>query len=266
MFHVTKKRSLAAKKIKEDSIPAEVVPGVFLGSVGAAHDRGALDSIGITHVMTVAGGFPPKFPDAYEYLVIDVADVASEDLDAHFEKCLRFIARALLDGGRVLVHCFAGRSRSSTVVAAYVMVTEGLSLAETMKLIKDARPCAAPNAGFERQLRSFERRLSDARAEGRLLGRKQLDAANVGMNQLAAVAADAAAGLTSDASDADEEEEEEEEEGGAKEEARRDETNETNEARGRERGGGLKERTKRTGGSAGRLPPGAGAPTRAKGS
>ena len=238
---------------------------MFLGSVGAAHDRGALDSFGITHVMTVAGGFPPKFPDAYEYLVIDVADVASEDLDAHFEKCLRFIARALLDGGRVLVHCFAGRSRSSTVVAAYVMVTEGLSLAETMKLIKDARPCAAPNAGFERQLRSFERRLSDARAEGRLLGRKQLDAANVGMNQLAAVAADAAAGLTSDASDADEEEEEEEE-GGAKEEARRDETNETNEARGRERGGGLKERTKRAGGSAGRLPPGAGAPTRAKGS
>lgn len=236
---------------------------MFLGSVGAAHDRGALDSIGITHVMTVAGGFPPKFPDAYEYLVIDVADVASEDLDAHFEKCLRFIARALLDGGRVLVHCFAGRSRSSTVVAAYVMVTEGLSLAETMKLIKDARPCAAPNAGFERQLRSFERRLSDARAEGRLLGRKQLDAANVGMNQLAAVAADAAAGLTSDASDAsdaDETEKEEEEEGGAKEEARRDETA-GDEARGRERGGG-----RGAGGSAGRLPPGAGAPTRAKGS
>ena len=141
-----------------------------------------------------------------------------------------------------MVHCFAGRSRSSTVVAAYVMVTEGLSLAETMKLIKDARPCAAPNAGFERQLRSFERRLSDARAEGRLLGRKQLDAANVGMNQAAAVAADAAAGLTSDASDADEEEEEEEEEeeGGRRRKARRDETNETNEARGRERGGGLK--------------------------
>ena len=233
--------------------------------MGAAHDRGALDSIGITHVMTVAGGFPPKFPDAYEYLVIDVADVASEDLDAHFEKCLRFIARALLDGGRVLVHCFAGRSRSSTVVAAYVMVTEGLSLAETMKLIKDARPCAAPNAGFERQLRSFERRLSDARAEGRLLGRKQLDAANVGMNQLAAVAADAAAGLTSDASDADEtEKDKEEEEGGAKEEAqeeaRRDETA-GDEARGRERGGG-----RGAGGSAGRLPPGAGAPTRAKGS
>lgn len=139
---------------------------MFLGSVGAAHDRDALDACGITHVLTVAGGFPPKFPDVYEYLVIDVADVSSENLDAHFEKCLKFIARALLDGGRVLVHCFAGRSRSSTVVAAYVMATEGLSLEQTMALIKNARPCAMPNAGFAKQLAAFERRLSAARFRG----------------------------------------------------------------------------------------------------
>ena len=183
---------------------------MFLGSVGAAHDRDALESVGITHVLTVAGGFPPKFPDVYEYLVIDVADIASEDLDAHFEKCLKFIARALLDGGRVLVHCFAGRSRSSTVVAAYVMATEGLTLTDTMQLIKDARPCAQPNAGFARQLQAFEQHLSDARSKGRLLGRLQLDAANDGINRLAAVAADAAAGLESDASSMDEEDEGEE--------------------------------------------------------
>ena len=215
---------------------------MFLGSVGAAHDRGALESVGITHVLTVAGGFPPKFPDVYEYLVIDVADVASEDLDAHFEKCLKFIARALLDGGRVLVHCFAGRSRSSTVVAAYVMATEGLTLADTMKLIKDARPCAQPNAGFARQLRAFERRLSDARSEGRLLGRVQLDAA---------------AGLESDASSSDEEDEAEE---AAKTEPEEKDATGAKERGARASGGGEE------GGEPGRLHAGAGATTRAKGS
>jgi hypothetical protein len=204
------------------------VPGVFLGSVGAAHDRDALDACGITHVLTVAGGFPPKFPDVYEYLVIDVADVSSENLDAHFEKCLKFIARALLDGGRVLVHCFAGRSRSSTVVAAYVMATEGLSLEETMALIKNARPCAMPNAGFAKQLAAFERRLSAARSEGRLLGRVQLDAANDGINRLAAVAVDAAAGLESDASSEDEEREEEEGKGKVSDPCEPEEDDETN--------------------------------------
>ena len=230
---------------------------MFLGSVGAAHDRGALESVGITHVLTVAGGFPPKFPDVYEYLVIDVADVASEDLDAHFEKCLKFIARALLDGGRVLVHCFAGRSRSSTVVAAYVMATEGLTLADTMKLIKDARPCAQPNAGFARQLRAFERRLSDARSEGRLLGRVQLDAANDGINRLAAVAVDAAAGLESDACSSDEEDEAEE---AAKTEPEEKDATGAKERGARASGGGEE------GGEPGRLHAGAGATTRAKGS
>jgi hypothetical protein len=246
------KKRPAAKKIKEDSVPAEVVPGVFLGSVGAAHDRDALDACGITHVLTVAGGFPPKFPDVYEYLVIDVADVSSENLDAHFEKCLKFIARALLDGGRVLVHCFAGRSRSSTVVAAYVMATEGLSLEETMALIKNARPCAMPNAGFAKQLAAFERRLSAARSEGRLLGRVQLDAANDGINRLAAVAVDAAAGLESDASSEDEEREEEEGKGKVSDPEPPEEDDETN-AEGE-------------GGDPALLPAEAGATTDAKGS
>lgn len=70
---------------------------------------------------------------------------ARESLNRHFERCLKFIARALLDGGRVLVHCFAGKSRSATVCAAYAMVTEGTTLSETMARIQAARPIAAPN-------------------------------------------------------------------------------------------------------------------------
>ena len=79
--------------------------------------------------------------------------------------------------GSVLVHCFAGRSRSTTIVAAYAMATEGTTLKDTMARIHDARPCAAPNEGFMRQLRLFEVELGEARKEGRLLGRIQVDAA-----------------------------------------------------------------------------------------
>ena len=81
----------AAKTIKEDSVPSLVVPGVFLGSVGAAHDKSSLDANGITHILTVAGGFPPKFPESYDYLVVDVADASCENLTSHFDACLKFM-------------------------------------------------------------------------------------------------------------------------------------------------------------------------------
>ena len=107
---------------------------MYLGSIGAAHNKASLEAAGITHVLTVAGGLAPRFPDEYTYCLVDVADSPSEPLHRHFDRCLKFIARALLDGGRVLVHCFAGKSRSSTVVAAYAMATEGTTLKDTMDL------------------------------------------------------------------------------------------------------------------------------------
>lgn len=167
---------LTAKKVKSDSEPSEVVPDVFLGSIGAAHNREVLQRLNITHVLTVAGGFEPKFPSEFTYECVDVKDVPEERLCVHFDRCLKFIAKCLLDGGRVLVHCFAGKSRSATICAAYVMATEGWTLDEALKAIGDARPAAAPNHGFMTQLASFERELVKARTEGRLLGRVQLDA------------------------------------------------------------------------------------------
>lgn len=212
-----------AKKVKEDCEPAEVVPGVYLGSIGAAHNKEVLQRLNITHVLTVASGFAPKHPDDFTYCVVNVADRPEETLSRHFERALKFIARALLDGGKVLVHCFAGKSRSATICAAYVMATEGTNLEETMRRIKTARPVADPNQagvkpqfnrvsspvtrrlqrapfirasasvesnlarlvsprasgpcfkGFMRQLGDFERELLEARRQGRLLGRLQLD-------------------------------------------------------------------------------------------
>ena len=139
----------------------------------------------------VAGGLALGFPTVH-LLPRGRRRQPSEPLHRHFDRCLKFIARALLDGGRVLVHCFAGKSRSSTVVAAYAMATEGTALKDTMDLITAARPVASPNEGFMRQLRDFEVELGEARRNGRLLGRIQVNAASA-RNALAQSAVDAAA-------------------------------------------------------------------------
>jgi protein-tyrosine phosphatase len=59
------------------------------------------------------------------------------------------------------VHCFAGVSRSATIVIAYLMQELGKGMLEAMKFVKRRRPVVSPNFGFQRQLMDFESALWD---------------------------------------------------------------------------------------------------------
>ena len=61
-------------------------------------------------------------------------------------------------GGKVLVHCFAGRSRSAAMVVAYLMYRYGVRLPAALQHVKARRPKADPY-NFLHQLQEFERRL-----------------------------------------------------------------------------------------------------------
>ena len=65
-----------------------------------------------------------------------------------------FIAEGRAAGG-VLVHCYAGQSRSAALVMAYLMATEHKGLVEAWAAVRRARPCARPNSGFLQQLAAY---------------------------------------------------------------------------------------------------------------
>merc|ERR1719410_2807571 len=110
------------KKVKEDGIPSLIIDRVYLGSIGAAKNLEWLKTNGITHILCVAGGIECYFPKQFEYKVIEIDDAPNEDISAHFASCSEFIDEALKnESNKVMVHCFAGMSRSVTVVSAYLM-------------------------------------------------------------------------------------------------------------------------------------------------
>lgn len=57
----------------------------------------------------------------------------------------------LLIKGKILVHCQVGISRSATIVLAYLMLKQNMTLVEAIKKVKDERGIY-PNQGFLRQL------------------------------------------------------------------------------------------------------------------
>lgn len=76
-----------------------------------------------------------------------------------FISCLSCADSVKSEGGRVLVHCFAGISRSATICIAYLMLTENLSMHQALEFTRRLRPCVSPNFNFMGQLLSFENQL-----------------------------------------------------------------------------------------------------------
>ena len=80
------------------------------------------------------------FPD-FEYL---------KDLRVIGE-CTQFIREHIQHRERVLVHCFAGISRSTTICMAYLYEC-GMSFQEALALIQQKRPIASPHKTLLRSL------------------------------------------------------------------------------------------------------------------
>ncbi|XP_047559120.1 dual specificity protein phosphatase 13 isoform X3 [Lutra lutra] len=151
----------------------EVWPNLFLGDAYAARDKSKLAQLGITHVVNVAAGkfqvdtgakFYRGMP--LEYYGIEADDNPFFDLSVYFLPVARYIRTALsVPQGRVLVHCAMGVSRSATVVLAFLMICENMTLVEAIQTVQAHRDIC-PNSGFLRQLQVLDNRLG--RETGRL--------------------------------------------------------------------------------------------------
>jgi len=133
----------------------EIVPNLFLGDVYAAHNTKELKKRNITHIVTCTVGVAPPFPETFQYKHLKILDCAAESIHEHFAETSGFIANALEDGGKVLVHCIRGVSRSATIVCAYLMAAFKISHTEAVRIVRSKRPIARPNYGFMMQLEMY---------------------------------------------------------------------------------------------------------------
>lgn len=154
-------------RLREDDLPAEVAPGLFIGALGAANNRRALLAAGITHVVSACAEAAPTFPAEVAHLHVRIRDERGAPIGEHFAETFAFIESALEQGGAVLVHCVMGRSRSACLVAAYLMRKERVSLLCALEQIRAARPCIAPIPSFAVQLLRLERSLGVAPLAGK---------------------------------------------------------------------------------------------------
>lgn len=150
------------KKLWQLMFPAavQVIPNLYIGPWEARND---VSRLGIKHVISVLTAeergysiYPAWIPsDVSEHgYVIDDSLIAI--LKPVLDDCLPEIRVALVANEAVLVHCGAGKSRSASVIIAYLMVYENMKMADAIKLLKRVRPIISPNASFLEQLEKLD--------------------------------------------------------------------------------------------------------------
>jgi len=141
---------------------------LFLGSYQDARNQSFLSRNKITHIVTVGAELKPLYPKQYKYLYIPAHDMPQYRLSVYFDQIADFIHNAIEEEkGIVFVHCFAGISRSTTSVLAYLMKHRGMGLLEAKNFVKSKRSIIWPNPGFMQQLTAFSKRLTTGTVESK---------------------------------------------------------------------------------------------------
>ncbi len=81
------------------------------------------------------------------------------------ERAAKLVAALTSSGKKVLVHCAAGRGRTGTVLAAYLILKDGLSADEAIAKVRSMRPGSIERVQ-ERGLKEWARRLEGWRRSG----------------------------------------------------------------------------------------------------
>jgi protein-tyrosine phosphatase len=131
-----------------------VEEGLYISDLPTAYNKKKLKELGITHILCTIMGVEAYYPKEFKYKNIHTRDIKSENISKYFNECSEFISNSIKEGGKVLVHCSYGISRSASIVIAY-MIDEGYSYSEAYEKLEEVRPIINPNEGFRKQLLKY---------------------------------------------------------------------------------------------------------------
>ena len=150
---------------------------LYIGGLYALYQTDLIQAAGITHVLSVID-YDPLLQDRFAHLKhfhLRADDHPNENLLQHFPEAVKYIDQALKEvknigktkndanqddgegSGGVFVHCAMGKSRSATLVVAYLMWKCHLDMATALDQLCEGRPVCDPNPGFKEQLSVWER-------------------------------------------------------------------------------------------------------------
>lgn len=160
-YYYAKTKSSMQKYIDDSFEANQIIDNLWLGATSSSCNRDKLHEYKIEFIITAFLGSTAAFPYDFNYERAKLRDVVDEDILKDIEHLIPIIHENLLNGKGVLCNCQKGRSRSASIVAAYLIRYKGMTTDEAIKFIKTKRAQINPNKGYIKQLRIFESKWAD---------------------------------------------------------------------------------------------------------
>ncbi|GAA5938469.1 hypothetical protein JCM1841_006103 [Sporobolomyces salmonicolor] len=153
--------------------PSIILPGfLFLGQEPTCpSDLDELERLGVKQVLNLAVECEDKDDEVKtrfgRYGWLPMTDsVEEKGVQERLDEACRILADAQLQSKPVYVHCRAGKSRSVTVVLAYLVYRNHWSLKRAYSYVAERREGISPNLGFMAELMAFEERHHGIKSHG----------------------------------------------------------------------------------------------------
>ena len=159
-YYYGKLRTSMQKYIDDTFETNKIIENLWLGAVSNSCNREMLHENGIETVVSAILGSTAAYPFDFNYERSKLRDVEDEDIKSEFYRLLPIIHTELINHKGVLVHCVHGKSRSVSIVAAYLIKYKNMATEESLSFIKSKRTQIAPNESYIRQLKEFEEEIS----------------------------------------------------------------------------------------------------------
>ena len=135
----------------------KITEKVFLGDFMGAANEEALLKNNIKRVFSCNGDLSPKYKDkSIVQKIIQLEDSPRQNIMQYFVEAIKFIE----ESNKVFVHCFAGVSRSATLVIAYFMWKDRKGFDDCFNKVNEKR-FIGPNFGFRQQLAILDKKLKE---------------------------------------------------------------------------------------------------------
>lgn len=138
---------------------------VFVGNALDAADYATLREFNITTIVNVSAELSDYYREnrdvagaaEFLYLHLEVLDSAGADITPLLHRFDQFLSApaGIAGGGRMLIHCYMGSSRSACIATLYLCRTYDYTVEAALEHLRTVRPHVNVNVEFVAQLRDY---------------------------------------------------------------------------------------------------------------